>query len=85
MDPITQIVEDHVTITATRDGVTRVVQRVVPYRLWTATEVLAAVRLSGRLQNRRPVRRLRPGVDHRPRRLADDHHLLPRAPRVIMQ
>jgi SAM-dependent methyltransferase len=50
MDPITQIVEDHVTITATRDGVTRVVSGVVPYRLWTATEVLAAVRLSGRLQ-----------------------------------
>ena len=50
MDPITQIVEDHVTITVTRDGETRVVSGVVPYRLWTATEVLAAVRLSGSLE-----------------------------------
>ncbi len=50
MDPITQIVDDHVTITATRDGETRVVSGVVPYRFWTATEVLAAVRLSGRLR-----------------------------------
>jgi len=50
MDPITQITDDHVTITVTQDGVTRVISGVVPYRFWTATEVTAAVRLSGALR-----------------------------------
>jgi SAM-dependent methyltransferase len=50
LDPITQIADDHVTITVTEDGRTRVVEGVVPYRFWTATELTAAVRLSGALE-----------------------------------
>lgn len=57
LDPLTQIVDDRVTITITgppaRPGgpaVTRVVEGVVPYRFWTATELEAAVRLSGALE-----------------------------------
>jgi SAM-dependent methyltransferase len=50
LDPITQIADDHVTITVTEGGRTRVVRDVVPYRFWTATELTAAVRLSGALE-----------------------------------
>jgi SAM-dependent methyltransferase len=50
LDPITQIVDEHVTITVTREDRTEIVQGVVPYRFWTATELTAAIRLSGRLQ-----------------------------------
>jgi hypothetical protein len=50
LDPITQIVDDHVTITVHRDDDTQVIQGVVPYRFWTATELDAAVRLSGALE-----------------------------------
>jgi hypothetical protein len=50
LDPVTQIVDDHVTIAVTRDGRTRVVKGVVPYRFWTATELDAAVRLAGALE-----------------------------------
>ncbi|MGI8332078.1 class I SAM-dependent methyltransferase [Actinomadura scrupuli] len=50
LDPITQIVDDHVTITVQRDGETQVIQGVVPYRFWSATELDAAVRLSGALE-----------------------------------
>jgi SAM-dependent methyltransferase len=50
LDPITQIVDDHVTITVHRDGDTQVIEGVVPYRFWTATELTAAVRLSGALE-----------------------------------
>jgi SAM-dependent methyltransferase len=46
LDPISQIVEDHVTIAI--DG-GDVVQGVVPYRFWTATELTAAIRLAGGL------------------------------------
>jgi SAM-dependent methyltransferase len=46
LDPISQIVEDHVTIAI--DG-GDVVQGVVPYRFWTATELEAAIRLAGGL------------------------------------
>jgi SAM-dependent methyltransferase len=44
LDPITQVVEDHVTI-AIEGG--EVIQGVVPYRFWTATELAAAIRLAG--------------------------------------
>jgi SAM-dependent methyltransferase len=50
MDPITQIVPEHVTITVHRAGRTEIVHGIVPYRFWTATELAAAVRLSGRLE-----------------------------------
>jgi SAM-dependent methyltransferase len=50
LDPITQIVDDHVTIAVTGAGRTRVVKGVVPYRFWTATELEAAVRLAGSLE-----------------------------------
>jgi SAM-dependent methyltransferase len=50
LDPITQIVDDHVTITVHRDDDTQVIEGVVPYRFWTATELDAAVRLSGALE-----------------------------------
>ena len=46
LDPVTQIVNDHVTVTI--DG-GRVIRDVVPYRFWTATEVDAAIRLAGGL------------------------------------
>jgi SAM-dependent methyltransferase len=46
LDPITQIVEDRVTIAI--DG-GEVVQGVVPYRFWTATELAAAIRIAGGL------------------------------------
>ncbi|HEX6471564.1 MAG TPA: class I SAM-dependent methyltransferase [Streptosporangiaceae bacterium] len=50
LDPITQVVNDHVTIAVTSNGATRVVKGVVPYRFWTATELAAAVRLAGSLE-----------------------------------
>ncbi|TDD75756.1 class I SAM-dependent methyltransferase [Actinomadura rubrisoli] len=48
LDPVTQIADDHVTMTIGGD-VTRVIRDVVPYRFWTATEVDAAIRLAGGL------------------------------------
>jgi SAM-dependent methyltransferase len=50
LDPITQIVREHVTIAVSREGGGEVIQGVVPYRFWTATELAAAVRLSGALR-----------------------------------
>ncbi|WP_329520430.1 class I SAM-dependent methyltransferase [Spirillospora sp. NBC_01491] len=51
LDPVTQIADDHVTMTVTEDGgAPRVIRDVVPYRFWTATELAAAVRLSGALE-----------------------------------
>ncbi|GAA2452385.1 hypothetical protein GCM10010191_83340 [Actinomadura vinacea] len=51
LDPITQISTDHVTVTvAEGDRPVRVIQDVVPYRFWSATELDAAVRLSGALE-----------------------------------
>ncbi|GLW65064.1 hypothetical protein Arub01_33080 [Actinomadura rubrobrunea] len=50
LDPVTQISEDHVTVTVAEGGTTRVIRDVVPYRFWSATEVEAAVRLSGALE-----------------------------------
>jgi SAM-dependent methyltransferase len=51
LDPVTQISDDHVTMTITEgDGPARVIRDVVPYRFWSATELDAAVRLSGRLE-----------------------------------
>jgi SAM-dependent methyltransferase len=47
LDPITQIVRDRVTIAV--DG-GEVIQGVVPYRFWTATELTAAIRLTGGLR-----------------------------------
>jgi SAM-dependent methyltransferase len=56
MDPITQISDDRVTISISEPPVrpggprrTRVVEDVVPYRFWTATELDAAVRLAAAL------------------------------------
>jgi SAM-dependent methyltransferase len=46
LDPITQIVRDRVTIAI--DG-GEVIEGVVPYRFWTATELTAAIRLTGGL------------------------------------
>jgi len=46
LDPITQVVGDRVTIVL--DG-GEVIQGVVPYRFWTATELEAAIRLAGGL------------------------------------
>jgi len=50
LDPITQIVDDHVTIAVTTNGATRKVRGIVPYRFWTATELEAAIRLCGSLE-----------------------------------
>ncbi|WP_067465437.1 class I SAM-dependent methyltransferase [Actinomadura macra] len=46
LDPVTQIADDHVTVTIDGD---RVIRDVVPYRFWTATELDAAIRLAGGL------------------------------------
>jgi SAM-dependent methyltransferase len=46
LDPITQIVRDHVTIAI--DG-GELIQGVVPYRFWTATELTAAIQIAGGL------------------------------------
>ncbi|GAA4227327.1 class I SAM-dependent methyltransferase [Actinomadura meridiana] len=50
LDPVTQVADDHVTMTITADGATRVLRDVVPYRFWTATELDAAIRLAGGLE-----------------------------------
>ncbi|RFU37476.1 class I SAM-dependent methyltransferase [Actinomadura logoneensis] len=51
LDPVTQIADDHVTMTITKpDAPVRVIRDVVPYRFWTATELSAAIRLSGALE-----------------------------------
>ncbi|XRQ15677.1 class I SAM-dependent methyltransferase [Actinomadura welshii] len=50
LDPVTQIADDHVTMTITGDGATRVIRDVVPYRFWSATELDAAIRLAGGLR-----------------------------------
>ncbi|WP_395106365.1 class I SAM-dependent methyltransferase [Actinomadura sp. SCN-SB] len=51
LDPVTQISADHVTVTITEGaGPARIIQDVVPYRFWSATELDAAVRLSGALE-----------------------------------
>lgn len=53
LDPLTQIVDDHVLIKVTEPPArpggparVRVVEGVVPYRFWTATELEAAVRVA---------------------------------------
>ena len=48
IDPVTQVTREHVSITVRYpDGTTRTVADVVPNRFWTATEITAAIRLSG--------------------------------------
>ncbi|TDB96848.1 class I SAM-dependent methyltransferase [Actinomadura sp. 7K534] len=49
LDPVTQIADDHVTVTVESGGETLVIRDVVPYRFWSATELDAAVRLAGGL------------------------------------
>jgi SAM-dependent methyltransferase len=52
IDPLTQITNEHMTITATSDdGTIRTVSDVVPNKFWTLTEFTAAIALS----NARPV------------------------------
>ncbi|GAA1569104.1 hypothetical protein GCM10009678_59860 [Actinomadura kijaniata] len=50
LDPVTQIADDHVTMVIEEAGTTRVIRDMVPYRFWSATELAAAVRLSGALE-----------------------------------
>ncbi|MFB4318697.1 class I SAM-dependent methyltransferase [Actinomadura sp. 21ATH] len=51
LDPVTQVSDDHVTMVIEEgEGPARVLRDVVPYRFWSATEVDAAVRLSGALE-----------------------------------
>jgi SAM-dependent methyltransferase len=48
IDPVTQITQESVNITVRgADGTIRTVTDVVPNRFWTATEVTAAIRLTG--------------------------------------
>ena len=50
IDPLTQVTDEHMTITVTRaDGTVRTVSDVVPNRFWTLTEFTAAVRLANAL------------------------------------
>ncbi|TDC70895.1 class I SAM-dependent methyltransferase [Actinomadura sp. GC306] len=49
LDPVTQIADDHVTVTVEGRGEPLVIRDVVPYRFWSATELDAAVRLAGGL------------------------------------
>ena len=47
IDPLTQVTNEHMTITATaKDGTIRTVSDVVPNRFWTLTEFTAAVTLA---------------------------------------
>ncbi len=47
IDPLTQVTNEHMTITATaKDGTIRTVSDVVPNRFWTLTEFTAAVHLA---------------------------------------
>jgi SAM-dependent methyltransferase len=47
IDPLTQVTNEHMTITATsKDGIIRTVSDVVPNRFWTLTEFTAAVALA---------------------------------------
>jgi hypothetical protein len=47
IDPLTQVTNEHMTITATtKDGTIRTVSDVVPNRFWTLTEFTAAIALS---------------------------------------
>lgn len=51
INPLTQVTDEHMTITATAEGGTiRTVSDVVPNRFWTLTEVTAAVTLAGGYQ-----------------------------------
>jgi SAM-dependent methyltransferase len=59
LDPVTQVVEDRVTIAI--DG-GEVIQGVVPYRFWTATELAAAIRLAGGLRVQAQYGDFDPGV-----------------------
>jgi SAM-dependent methyltransferase len=57
IDPLTQVTNEHMTITATaKDGTIRTVSDVVPNRFWTLTEFTAAVNLANTvaLANARP-------------------------------
>jgi SAM-dependent methyltransferase len=48
IDPVTQITKEHVSVTYhKRGGAVRTVNDVVPNRFWTATEMVAAIRLAG--------------------------------------
>jgi SAM-dependent methyltransferase len=48
IDPVTQITREHVSVTYhKRGGTVRTVTDVVPNRFWTATELIAAIRLAG--------------------------------------
>jgi SAM-dependent methyltransferase len=52
IDPLTQVTNEHMTITATAsDGTIRTVSDVVPNRFWTLTEFTAAVELSNTRQS----------------------------------
>ena len=47
IDPLTQITNEHMTITATSDdGTIRTVSDVVPNKFWTLTEFTAAIELA---------------------------------------
>ena len=51
IDPLTQVTNEHMTITATSDdGTIRTVSDVVPNRFWTLTEFTAAIALSNASQ-----------------------------------
>jgi SAM-dependent methyltransferase len=48
INPLTQVTDEHMTITATAaDGTVRTVSDVVPNRFWTLTEFTAALQLAG--------------------------------------
>jgi SAM-dependent methyltransferase len=50
IDPVTQVTREHVSVTYhKRGGPVRTVTDVVPNRFWTATEMIAAIRLAGGL------------------------------------
>ena len=51
IDPLTQVTDEHMTITATAaDGTVRTVSDVVPNRFWTLTEFTAALQLASVLR-----------------------------------
>jgi len=51
INPLTQVTDEHMTITATaKDGTVRTVSDVVPNRFWTFTEFTAALQLASALE-----------------------------------
>ena len=67
IDPLTQVTNEHMTITATfKDGTIRTVSDVVPNRFWSLTEFTAAIGLANAIDLTAPGELPAPGAGPRP-------------------